>query len=40
MAQENGPAPLLGQHNDYVFKELRHLPEGRITELTENQVIF
>lgn len=40
MAQENGPAPLLGQHNDYVFKDLLHMTDSQIAELTEKQVIF
>ncbi len=34
------PAPLLGQDNDYVFKELLHLPDAEISRLTEEKVIY
>ena len=36
---EYGPAPLLGEHNDYVFRELLHLSADRIREF-EAQGVF
>ena len=36
----NPPAPLLGEHNDYVFKELLGLSEAEIAKLTEQKVIY
>ena len=33
-------APLLGEHNDYVFKELLKMPEEEIARLQEEQVIY
>lgn len=35
-----GNAPLLGQHNSYLFGELLGIPEGEIKALTEGQVIY
>jgi benzylsuccinate CoA-transferase BbsF subunit len=34
------PAPLLGEHNNYVFGELLGLPEDEIAELVQEKVIF
>ncbi|MDD5038438.1 MAG: CoA transferase [Dehalococcoidales bacterium] len=34
------PAPLLGQHNDYVFGELLGMPKDEIARMVEKQVIF
>jgi benzylsuccinate CoA-transferase BbsF subunit len=34
------PAPLLGEHNDYVFGELLGLSEDEIEELVQKKVIF
>lgn len=34
------PAPLLGQHNDYVLNDLLDLPEERLAELLVEQVVF
>ena len=34
------PAPLLGQHNDYVFKELLGLSTTEIERLIEANVIY
>ena len=34
------PAPVLGQHNDYVFGNLLGLSEAEIARLTEEQVIY
>jgi crotonobetainyl-CoA:carnitine CoA-transferase CaiB-like acyl-CoA transferase len=36
----NPPAPLLGQHNDYVFKTLLGMSDAEITKLTEKKVIY
>ena len=33
-------APELGEHNDYVFRELLKMPEEEIAQLEEEQVIF
>jgi crotonobetainyl-CoA:carnitine CoA-transferase CaiB-like acyl-CoA transferase len=33
-------APLLGEHNDYVFRELLGKPEAEIAQLVEEKVIF
>jgi crotonobetainyl-CoA:carnitine CoA-transferase CaiB-like acyl-CoA transferase len=33
-------APLLGEHNDYVFKELLNLGDDRISELLEKEIII
>jgi benzylsuccinate CoA-transferase BbsF subunit len=33
------PAPMLGQHNDYVFRELLGKPESEIAQLIEEKVI-
>ncbi len=33
-------APLMGQHNDYVFKELLHIPEAEYEELKNEKVIY
>jgi crotonobetainyl-CoA:carnitine CoA-transferase CaiB-like acyl-CoA transferase len=34
------PAPMLGQHNDYVFRELLGRSESEIASLIEEKVIF
>jgi len=34
------PAPLLGEHNNYVFGELLGLSEDEIAELVQEKVIF
>jgi benzylsuccinate CoA-transferase BbsF subunit len=34
------PAPMLGQHNDYVFRELLGRSESEMTLLIEEKVIF
>ena len=34
------PAPLFGQHNDYVFRELLGMDEDRVTRLIEEKVIY
>jgi benzylsuccinate CoA-transferase BbsF subunit len=34
------PAPLLGQHNDYVLQELLGLPDAEVARLVEAQVIY
>ena len=33
-------APSIGEHNDYVFRELLKMPEEEIAQLQEEQVIF
>ena len=33
-------APLLGEHNDYVFRELLGLPDGEVSRLIEERVIY
>ena len=35
-----GPAPRLGEHNDYVFGELLGLPKEEIQRLMENKIIY
>lgn len=37
-ARVTGPAPLLGEHNDYVFSELLGISQDEITRLTEEGV--
>lgn len=34
------PAPMLGQHNNYVFRELLGKPESEIAQLVEEKVIY
>ena len=34
------PAPLLGQHNDYVLKELLGFSDSYITELNQSGLIY
>jgi CoA:oxalate CoA-transferase len=34
------PAPLLGEHNPYVFSDLLGLPEAEIQRLVEAEAIF
>jgi benzylsuccinate CoA-transferase BbsF subunit len=34
------PAPMLGQHNEYVFRELLGKPESEIAQLVEEKVIY
>ena len=34
------PAPLLGQHNQYVFGELLGMSEEEVNRLTQEEVIF
>ncbi len=36
----NPPAPLLGEHNDYVFKELLGMSDGEINKLSAEKVIY
>ncbi len=33
------PAPCLGEHNDYVFKEVIGMSDGEIAELEKEQII-
>jgi benzylsuccinate CoA-transferase BbsF subunit len=33
------PAPMMGQHNDYVFRELLSIPPAEIDQLIEDKVI-
>ena len=40
LTKKNPPAPLLGEHNDYVFKELLGLPDGEIARLTDQKAIY
>ena len=34
------PAPLMGQHNDYAFRELLGLPAEEIGQMEEGQIIY
>jgi formyl-CoA transferase len=34
------PAPLLGQHNDYILGELLGLPAGEIERLQSEQIVY
>ena len=34
------PAPMMGQHNDYVFKELLGMSQEQVDKLTEEKVFF
>lgn len=34
------PAPVIGQHNDYVYHELMGLPESEINTLIDEQIIY
>lgn len=34
------PSPMLGQHNDYVFKELLGLSEAEVSQLTKEEVLY
>ena len=34
------PAPLLGQHNDYVFSQLLGMSQGEINKLVEEKIIY
>ncbi len=36
----NRPAPCLGEHNDYVFKDLLNLSDSRVAALVEEKVIY
>lgn len=36
----HAPAPLLGQHNDYVLQQLLGMDETRIGELVAQQVVY
>jgi benzylsuccinate CoA-transferase BbsF subunit len=40
LTAQNPPAPLLGEHNDYVFKELLGMTDSEIARLTEKRVIY
>ena len=40
LTAKNPPAPLLGEHNDYVFKTLLGLSDNEIAKLTEQKVIY
>jgi crotonobetainyl-CoA:carnitine CoA-transferase CaiB-like acyl-CoA transferase len=33
------PTPALGEHNDYVFKEILELPEDEIAKLVEAGIL-
>jgi crotonobetainyl-CoA:carnitine CoA-transferase CaiB-like acyl-CoA transferase len=33
------PPPMMGEHNDYVFKQILGLSESKISELTEKKII-
>ena len=39
-AKVTGPAPLLGEHNEYVFGELLGIPKEEISRLAEDKVIY
>lgn len=39
-AEVTHPSPLLGQHNDYVLKELLGLSDDEISELVEEEVVY
>lgn len=34
------PAPLFGQHNDYVFRELLRMSDAEVSQMQEEQIIF
>ncbi len=34
------PGPMIGQDNDYVFRELLELPEDRYRDLIEREIIY
>ena len=38
-ARPNRPAPLLGEHNEYVFKEILGVSEGEYSSLLEEGVL-
>ena len=40
LTKKNPPAPLLGEHNDYVFKELLGMSDSEIARLTDQKVIY
>ena len=40
LTAKNPPSPLLGEHNDYVFKTLLNLSDSEIAKLTEDKVIY
>jgi benzylsuccinate CoA-transferase BbsF subunit len=40
LTAKNPPAPLFGEHNDYVFKTLLKMPDSEIARLTEAKVIY
>jgi crotonobetainyl-CoA:carnitine CoA-transferase CaiB-like acyl-CoA transferase len=40
LTAKNPPAPLLGEHNDYVFKTLLGMSDSEIAKLTEQKVIY
>ena len=40
LTAENPPSPLLGEHNDYVFKTLLGMSDGEIAKLTDERVIY
>ena len=37
--KKNPPAPLLGEHNEYVFKDLLGMSDSEIAGLTDKKVI-
>jgi benzylsuccinate CoA-transferase BbsF subunit len=39
LTKKNPPAPLLGQHNSYVFKDLLGMSDSEIARLTDKKVI-
>jgi crotonobetainyl-CoA:carnitine CoA-transferase CaiB-like acyl-CoA transferase len=40
LTAKNPPAPLLGEHNDYVFKTLLGLSDSEIAKLSDDKVIY
>ncbi|MFC1933132.1 CaiB/BaiF CoA transferase family protein [Chloroflexota bacterium] len=38
--KDNPPAPLLGEHNNYVFKELLGMPDKEFDQLIDEKVIY
>ncbi len=40
LTEQNPPAPLLGEHNDYIFKQLLGMSDSEIARLTEKKVIY
>jgi crotonobetainyl-CoA:carnitine CoA-transferase CaiB-like acyl-CoA transferase len=40
LTEENPPAPCLGQHNDYVYKELLGMTAAEIERYVNDKVIY